>query len=100
MSAESVEPARPAYPAPPATPLRENENRHETERLLPQIVERKSWHFVFPHRATFLKALLLLRGGPRIVLITTPWYFDDARSDLDAPAPPHVTDQVIARVEK
>jgi hypothetical protein len=48
--------------------------------MIPEMVERKWRQFVFRHRATLLKALLLLRGGPRIVLITTPWYFDDERT--------------------
>lgn len=46
--------------------------------MLPEIVERRWYHFLFRHRATFLKALLLLRGGPRIAIITTPWYLHDA----------------------
>jgi amino acid transporter len=49
--------------------------------MIPEMVERKWRQFVFRHRATLLKALLLLRGGPRIVLITTPWYFDDERTE-------------------
>lgn len=48
--------------------------------MIPEIVERRWFHFLFRHRTTLLKALLLLRGGPRIILITTPWYFDDAQN--------------------
>ncbi|MFT3784138.1 MAG: hypothetical protein QM790_19190 [Nibricoccus sp.] len=47
--------------------------------MLPEIVERRWYHFLFRHRATLLKAFLLMRGGPRIVLITTPWYRHDDR---------------------
>lgn len=46
--------------------------------MIPEVVERRWYHFLFRHRTTFLKALLLLRGGPRIVIITTPWYVNDA----------------------
>lgn len=48
--------------------------------MLPEMVERRWYHFLFRHRSTFLKALLLLRGGPRIALITTPWYVHDAEA--------------------
>lgn len=43
--------------------------------LIPEIVDRHWYHLFFRHRTTLLKTLLLLRGGPRIMLITTPWYF-------------------------
>jgi hypothetical protein len=29
------------------------------------------------HRASVLKALLLLKGGPRLIVINTPWYLND-----------------------
>jgi hypothetical protein len=29
------------------------------------------------HRSTLLKGLLLLRGGPRVVVINAPWYLKD-----------------------
>jgi len=51
--------------------------------MLPEMVERRWYHFLFRHRSTFLKALLLLRGGPRIALITTPWYVSDARVEKE-----------------
>lgn len=46
--------------------------------MVPEIVERKWYSFLFRERATLLKGLLLLRGGPRVVIITTPWYPRDA----------------------
>jgi hypothetical protein len=49
--------------------------------MIPEIVERRWYHFFFRHRTTVLKALLLLRGGPRIMLITTPWYFEGTRKN-------------------
>jgi hypothetical protein len=42
--------------------------------MVPEIVERRWYHFLFRHRTTLLKGLLLLRGGPQIMIITTPWY--------------------------
>ena len=42
--------------------------------LVPELVERRWYHLFFPHRTTVLKALLLLRGGPQIVIISAPWY--------------------------
>jgi hypothetical protein len=44
--------------------------------MIPEMVDRRWWHFLFRHRATFLKALLLLRTGPRISVISVPWYAD------------------------
>jgi hypothetical protein len=29
------------------------------------------------HRASVLKALLLLKGGPRVIVINTPWYLHE-----------------------
>jgi amino acid transporter len=46
--------------------------------LVPELVEKRWYHFLFRHRATLLKGLLILRGGPQFVIITAPWYVDDA----------------------
>jgi hypothetical protein len=51
---------------------------------VPEIVERRWYNFFFRHRTTLLKGLLLLRGGPRIVIITTPWYPRDALRSQDS----------------
>ena len=42
--------------------------------MLPEVVERRWYHFIFRHRNTVLKGLLLLKGGPQIMIVTTPWY--------------------------
>jgi amino acid transporter len=43
--------------------------------LVPELIERRWYHFLLRgHRSTFLKGLLLLRGGPQVVVINTPWY--------------------------
>ena len=35
------------------------------------------YHFLSAPRATLLKALLLLEGGPQIVVIDAPWYLKE-----------------------
>lgn len=45
--------------------------------IVPELVERKWYHFLASHRATLLKGLLLLKGGPQIVIINAPWYLRD-----------------------
>lgn len=43
--------------------------------VVPELVDRR-WYELFlrSHRATVLKGLLWLRGGPRVLVINTPWY--------------------------
>lgn len=54
--------------------------------FVPELVERRWYHFLLhSHRATLLKGLLLLRGGPQVVIINTPWHLHDDPAD-DAPA--------------
>jgi amino acid transporter len=46
--------------------------------IVPELVEARWYHFVLHnHRSTLLKGLLLLRGGPRVVVINAPWYLKD-----------------------
>ena len=45
--------------------------------LVPELVRRHWYHFFARSRATLLKALLLFEGGPRILVINTPWYLED-----------------------
>jgi amino acid transporter len=52
---------------------RENPDR-PVAIMLPEIVERRWYHFLIRHRTTFLKGLLLLHGGPQMMVISTPWY--------------------------
>jgi hypothetical protein len=45
--------------------------------LIPELVERHWYHYLFHNkRASVLKALLLLRGNQRIIVINVPWYLD------------------------
>ncbi|HET9984652.1 MAG TPA: APC family permease [Longimicrobiales bacterium] len=56
---------------------RENPKRHVAV-LVPEFVERRWYHYlVHSHRATLLKHLLLLHGGPQIIIVNTPWYLRD-----------------------
>jgi hypothetical protein len=43
--------------------------------VIPELVEDRWYHFwLHNQRATLLKTALLLKGGPRLVVIDTPWY--------------------------
>ena len=44
--------------------------------LIPELVQRRWYQFVVSHRALHLKAQLLLRGGPQVSVMSTPWYAD------------------------
>ncbi len=45
--------------------------------LIPELVERHWYHHLFHNkRASVLKALLLVRGNQRIVVINVPLYLD------------------------
>jgi len=64
--------------------------------FVPELVERRWYHFLLhSHRATMLKGLLLLRGGPQVVIINTPWHLHDDPAD-SAPAPPASADHATA----
>jgi hypothetical protein len=43
--------------------------------IVPELVERHWYHYpLHNQRAELLKAFLLLKGSPNIVLINVPWY--------------------------
>ncbi len=45
--------------------------------LVPELVEKHWYHYLLHNkRGSILKALLLLRGNRRIVLINVPWYLE------------------------
>ncbi len=44
--------------------------------VIPELVQRRWYQFVVNHRATRLKAQLLLKGGPHVSVMSTPWYPD------------------------
>lgn len=48
--------------------------------IVPELVERRWYHRVLRnHRATTLKARLLLQGFPDVVIANTPWYVGEPR---------------------
>jgi hypothetical protein len=45
--------------------------------LIPELVQRRWYHHLFHNkRASVLKALLLLKGNQRIIVINVPWYLE------------------------
>ena len=45
--------------------------------LIPELVQRRWYHHILHNkRASVLKALLLLRGNHRIIVINVPWYLE------------------------
>jgi hypothetical protein len=44
--------------------------------LIPELVQRRWYQFVVSHRAMRLKAQLLMKGGPHVSVMSTPWYPD------------------------
>jgi hypothetical protein len=47
--------------------------------LVPQLVERRWYEYLLhSHRASLLKAVLLLRGRPRVIVISMPWHLQSA----------------------
>jgi hypothetical protein len=46
--------------------------------VVPEMVEHRWYHALLrTHRASVLKALLLLKGCPRVIIINTPWHLRD-----------------------
>jgi len=48
--------------------------------VVPELVQREWYHLLIPHRATLIKQLLLLKGGPQIVIVDAPWYLRGEKS--------------------
>jgi hypothetical protein len=42
--------------------------------IIPELAHRRWYHFLLSRRATLLKSLLILHGGPQIVIVNTLWY--------------------------
>ncbi len=54
--------------------------------VIPELVERRWWELALHgHAATGLKAALLFRGDPRVVVINVPWYLDERPEEVCAP---------------
>lgn len=51
---------------------------HQVAVVIPELVEPRFYHYLLhSHTAALLKTLLRLRGGPQIVIVSTPWYLKD-----------------------
>jgi hypothetical protein len=57
--------------------LEEKNHDREVAVLVPELVEER-WYYYLLHnqRAAWLKALLLLKGNQRIIVIDVPWYLN------------------------
>ena len=53
-------------------------------RSIPELVQRRWYQFVVSHRAMRLKAQLLLKGGPHVSVMSTPWYPDVSPREAQA----------------
>ena len=71
--------------------VRKLERRHPDRQIaviVPELVERRWYHFLLhTHSASLLKTLLLFQGGPQVVIVSAPWYLRDwlpERRNLEA----------------
>ena len=57
--------------------LATEDSRRSVAVVVPQLVEPR-WYHAFYHNntAALLKGLLHFRGGPRIIVVSTPWYVE------------------------
>jgi hypothetical protein len=42
--------------------------------IVPQLIEPHWYHLIFRNEAMFLESALLWKGGPKVIVISTPWY--------------------------
>jgi hypothetical protein len=60
--------------------LRDRHPDRQIAVLIPELVESRWYHnLLHNQRAQALKAMLLLYGGPRVVVIDVPWYLSTGR---------------------
>jgi hypothetical protein len=46
--------------------------------VVPELVEPRWYHYLLHnHTASVIKALLVFRGGPQVVIVSTPWHLSD-----------------------
>jgi len=58
--------------------LRDDHEDRDIVVIVPDLVVGHWYHaFLHNNRGTVLRSLLRLRGGPRVVVINTPFYLDD-----------------------
>ena len=69
--------------------------------IIPELVESRWYQYLLHNqRATGLKAALLLRGGPRVVVINVPWYLSAVNGVAPAANAPAVPDEARHAHEK
>src|SRR6266542_2484969 len=57
------------------TQLKDSHPNRQLAVIIPQLIEHRWYHYLLHNqRASILKALLLLRGDQRVVVINVPWY--------------------------
>jgi amino acid transporter len=62
--------------------LAELEAERQIAVIIPELVERRWYYYALHnHSASFLKTLLLWRGGPQIVIVNIPWYLSQWRPE-------------------
>jgi hypothetical protein len=50
--------------------------------IVPELVQRRWYHaLLHSHTSTLLKALLVQRGGPQVLVVSAPWYVDGVEHD-------------------
>jgi hypothetical protein len=58
--------------------LRDAHPNRDVVVIVPDLVVRRWYHaFLHNNRGTWLRTLLRLRGGPRVVVINTPFHLAD-----------------------
>jgi amino acid transporter len=58
--------------------MRERHPEREIAVVLPELIERRWYHFFFGvHRQAILRKLLLWREGPKVIVVSTPWYLGE-----------------------
>jgi amino acid transporter len=77
--------------------------------IIPELAHRRWYQFLINRRETLFKSLLLMHGGPQIVIANTPWYphervrarrgsrATDAREDAAASSIPAVHEESSTR---
>jgi amino acid transporter len=60
------------------TELKEKNPDRMIAVVVPELVEQRWYHYMLHnHMASVIKAHLLFRGGPQVVVVNTPWYLSD-----------------------
>ncbi len=74
--------------------LAEHQPMRTVAVIVPERVEPR-WYQMWLHdqRATAIEIALLMKGGPRVAVINTPWYVSEPHEQSQAPSPSSRRDQ-------